>query len=342
MKIAVDAAAICQVKEERFGNYTFTRSLIEALGAYDKDNEYLLYSFCKKPFYLNLEKNMRYRRLMPKKFWLTFRVSLEEAIRRNDVFLALNQAIPRFTHAKVLSFCHGLSYFLYKDLYPDSYENLRAQLFRMIDRSKRVLVSSRKVKGELASIFYDPKNVEILPYGVPYDFTNFKSEPFAQPGIKSKRFFLYVGLDHPIKNIQFLKDAFTIFLKHEKFQDYKLVLAANFERQIKKEKNIVYIRSVTRRQLKKLYQSATGYLTASLYESFNFPVLEALSQDCPVIGLESAIIPEMGKFVYLSKNVDEFAEEMRRIATSRKSKIESGEVRELFSWRTYVEKLTTW
>ena len=46
--------------------------------------------------------------------------------------------------------------------------------------------------------------------------------------------------------------------------------------------------------------NATALLTASHYESFNFPVLEALSQGCPVIGLKSAIIPEFKPYVNLA------------------------------------------
>ncbi len=78
------------------------------------------------------------------------------------------------------------------------------------------------------------------------------------------KFFLVVGMDHPIKNRQMLPTG-----------KYKFIFASD----------------VPRIKLRSLYRQALALVTVSVYESFNLPVLEALSQGCPVIGLKSAIIP---------------------------------------------------
>ncbi|MDO9028782.1 MAG: glycosyltransferase, partial [Candidatus Roizmanbacteria bacterium] len=98
-------------------------------------------------------------------------------------------------------------------------------------------------------------------------------------------------------------------------------------------------------KLKKLYQKATALLTSSYYESFNFPVLEALSQKFPVIGLTSAIIPEFETYVNLANNVEEFVEKMKKI--TKKPNVQSinlpagrqGQLYKKFNWKNYVKNL---
>jgi len=80
-------------------------------------------------------------------------------------------------------------------------------------------------------------------------------------------------------------------------------------------------------------------VTASFYESFNLPVLEALSQGCQPIGLSSAIIPELSPYVYVAYDKNTFVENMRRVAEGERKNIEYGKLNKEFSWKSYVEKL---
>ena len=48
MRISLDAGALCVEGNLRFGNYTFTKNLIETMVQYDGENEYFIYSFCQK------------------------------------------------------------------------------------------------------------------------------------------------------------------------------------------------------------------------------------------------------------------------------------------------------
>ena len=316
MKISLDSAALC-TNGNRFGNYTFTRNLIEALAKTDTENRYTLYTYCRKPHDLELSERMRLRRLYPRRFWLSVRVGIAEAFASNDIFLALNQAIPLWTSPRILSFSHGLSYYYFKDLYPDSYSNMKSQLFSMMDRSEHIFVSSKKVKTEMDSIFLRNKKVSIIPFGIPYDMitrTQDQNDLTDRVAELPRKFFLFAGYDHPIKNIQFLADAFKIFSQSSHHEDYKLLLVgAEFDRYSKKSSNIISFRHVNRAELKHLYQKASGYLTTSLYESFNLPVLEALSQGCQVVGRESAIIPELKEYVYTADHVEEFVEAMKTV-----------------------------
>jgi glycosyltransferase involved in cell wall biosynthesis len=95
----------------------------------------------------------------------------------------------------------------------------------------------------------------------------------------------------------------------------------------------------SREKLKKLYQQATALLTASFYESFNFPVLEGLSCGCPVVGLKPAIIPEMKQFVHLADDEEDFLSHMKNITMGKIKKIDQKKLSQIFSWKKYVEQL---
>lgn len=303
MKISVDGGALNLKNNQRFGTAVFSENLVKALLRFDKSNHYIIYTLNK---------------LKPRLAWSKIRLSIEEFRQKKDIFLALNQAIPFYSSGKIISFCHGLSYRFYPELYSKSdVIRLNKQLREMIKRSDKIIVSSQKVGSELISIDRSIENkIAILPFGIPFDM--------KRASIKNKqRYFLFIGMDHQIKNIDFIKLAFNELKKDKKYMDYKLYILTE---------------NISRLKLKKLYQKATALLTASYYESFNFPVLEALSQGCPVIGLESAIIPELRSYVNLANSLDVFVENMKK--TTKKPDVQSiNRLYSQFNWKNYVKNL---
>ena len=305
MKISVDGGGLGAKIGKRYGNYTFSENLIKSLSLYDKKNQYRIYTF---------------ENLKPKLFWMKGRVSLEELKEKNDIFLALNQAFPLYTSAKIISFCHGLSYHFYPQYFSKKdVARLDNQLKEMIKKSDVIVVSSQKKNQEMTIINYSVKDkIVVLPFGIPFDMCK-KSKVKSQ---KSK-YFLFVGMDHKIKNIEFLKEAFKEFNESTGLKDYKLVILT---------------KNCPRKRLQNLYRNATALLTASYYESFNFPVLEALSQGCPVIGLKSAIIPELKHFVNVVNSKKEFVEQMKKIVI--KPNVQSNIRLDIeFNWKNYVNNL---
>ena len=306
LKISVDGGGLGGKLGERFGNYVFSKNLIEAILKYDKRNQYYIYTL---------------DRLKPRLAWSKIRLSIEELKEKKDVFLALNKAIPLFVSGKVISFCHGLSYYCYPQLYSKKdYSRLMKQLEEMIKKSDYIIVSSEKVKKELTSMYrYIETKIRIIPFGIPFDMSIRRT-----PGGCTCKYFLYVGMDHPIKNIQFIRRAFREIRGVGEIGDCRL---------------LVITKNYSRKKLQQLYRGATALLTASHYESFNLPVLEALSQGCPVIGLKSAIIPELTPYVNVAKNEKEFLNLMKKIANKNERFTLIKRLIEVFSWKKYVEKL---
>jgi glycosyltransferase involved in cell wall biosynthesis len=134
-----------------------------------------------------------------------------------------------------------------------------------------------------------------------------------------------VGMDHPIKNIQFIKKAFKKFSSYKNYKDYKILFLT---------------KNCSRKKLRNLFRNATALLTASYYESFNFPVLEALSQGCPVIGLKSAVIPELKPYASaVADNQKQFVSLMKQYARNKPVVNNLKIILKQFSWKSYVKNL---
>lgn len=330
MNISVDAGGLCV--KEGFGNFTFSNNFIKALIKYDKENKYSLYSFCKKNRSLNLKINFKYKLLRPKRFWMKGVVTIEEITKSNDVFLALNQASPLFSPSYIISFCHGLSYYFYPKYYKNDYKRLTNQLNNMISNSNTIIVSSERVKKEINSIFPKNPKIKVIPFGIPFDLKKFKEK-------KRKKQFLFCGMNNEIKNVDFIINSFLIFISNKRYLDYKLILVGPFQKLAKVSKNITCKPYLSRNKLIDLYRKSIGYLSASYYESFNFPVLEALSQNCQVIGLKTAIIPEFEKYVNTARNKKEFVDKLIDVAEKKKININRKELTRDFSWKRYVKEI---
>lgn len=333
MNISVDGGGLCAFTNNRFGTYTFTKNLLKALYTYDKKNNYSVYTFC------DLESNMQSNRftikqLKPSVAWMKGRVSVEEYLHKNNVFLALNQSLPLYTKAKKIVFSHGLSYVQHKELYLHEYNRLNSQLNQYTSQADIIITSSVKVKDELIDL--NPKlkdKVKAIPFGLPTEFESF---------VKHKRtpIFFFSGMNHPIKQVQKLVEVFNRFIEHKEFAHFRLYLSGPFLDYA--SDNIIVITHQSAEELLNIYRNATAYLSASLYESFNFPILEALSQECPVIAWESAVIPELKKYVNQVRTDDEMLDNLIQVANGNSAVTNREEILKKFSWNTYVDKLVTY
>ena len=64
-------------------------------------------------------------------------------------------------------------------------------------------------------------------------------------------------------------------------------------KEIRKRKNIVYIKSVDDQLLKKIYNLASIFLFPSYYEGFGFPPLEAMQSGLPVLAADNTSLKEI-------------------------------------------------
>ncbi len=341
MKIGVDGGALNTNYKSGYGNFTVTNEVLNNLSLNDPVNKYTIYTLGNQK--INLAHNFVFKKLAPKAGWLKLRVSVEELINKKDIFLALNQAIPTLTKAKIIAFSHGLAPLYFPAFYPDKREVLKNQTKEMLRQANLIVVSSEKVKIGFNDIYKPSREVankiKLLPFGIPKPFLK-KSKKF-----KKKKICLYVGMGHPIKNIQFIIDAFKQFSDVPEYSCYKLVLAGvnnNYFKTLNSTSitnKIIVLDRVSGQELVKLYNEAEVLLSASHYESFNFPIIEALSQQTQVVALKSATIPEYERFVFISANsVKDFAKTISKAIKNPKP-INLVKLHKIFNWQNFTKKL---
>lgn len=343
MKIAVDGGGLCTGGDRRYGNYVFTREFLTALSKKKLRHEFKIYSFCPNSSPVkNIFNNSGfvYRELLPKKLWMSLRVSLEEIKEKNDIFLSLNQALPLFTRAKKITFSHGLAFHYFPQFYPDDYNSLSRYLKLAVKKTDLMVVSSLRVKKELESVFPGFNKIAVIPFGIPSDYLKAPKQPDRlNKDWGSNPYLLYVGMDHPYKNIEFLIRSFLELTNRPALKEYRLKMIGVSKKYEALSEKISVIPHLESRDLAAVYRNASALLTVSHYESFNFPVLEALSQGCQVVGLRPAIIPEFDDYVNIVDDPANFTGTIAQVIRTGGKKIDQNRLREIFSWESYIDKL---
>ena len=116
-------------------------------------------------------------------------------------------------------------------------------------------------------------------------------------------FFLYAGNFKPHKNVDLLVKAFARLVQERQVNDRRLLLvggdAMNLCRIMKlihqhgMASHIIIHPNVSDFDLRGLYAAADWFVTASDYEGFGYPPLEAMSAGCPVICSPCTSFPEV-------------------------------------------------
>lgn len=335
--VSVDAGALSGQSHTHYGNYTFSKELIQALLKYDQNHSYRFY--LQEPSHIVPQKNSVV--IKPKLGWLKLGISVQELNSPSQVFLALNQALPWYYPAKKIVFCHGTAPLDFPKLYPDSQKRMRKQIKQMLEKADWIVVGSKKLMARLNDIYREEKReegllkIKVINYGIGQDFLDYQ-KTLKLPKI------VCVGSSHPIKNLPFIFKTFAEFIKIPEYGNYRLSIIGikeplNIPKEIRKQVEIVgYLQP---KQLCLYYRQAQCLVTASLEESFNLPVLEALSQQTPVVGTQNAIIPEFVPYVNIAPSSPKlFAQKI--IKTVKKTKkIDLEKLRQQFSWQHYVQKL---
>lgn len=156
-----------------------------------------------------------------------------------------------------------------------------------------------------------------------------------------KPYILFVGTLAPSKNISSLIKAFELI--KAKGQDVQLVICGKkgwmykdlfeiYNKSIYKE-DIIFTDFVTNETLEVLYKNARLFSSATLYEGFGFPPLEAMIRKVPVVVSDLEIFRETcgeAAYYYNSRDIENMADSLIRVLTDVKQQellIEKGYAR---------------
>ena len=186
--------------------------------------------------------------------------------------------------------------------------NLRDRLFLRQDyagirRADAIIAVSETTKRDVVRHLAIPEDRVFVVYeGIDHNLYR----PVARRRLDPP-YILYVGSEHPRKNLSTLLRAFARLKREPAFRDLKLVKVgapggpeAPFREQtlravheLELENDVVFTGRVPEDDLPPWYSGAACLVFPSLYEGFGFPPLEAMACGCPAIVSNAASLPEV-------------------------------------------------
>jgi len=268
----------------------------------------------------------------------------------NGVFFSPAHYIPRFITTPTVVTIHDLSYYYY----PEDF--LKKDLFKLrnwtkysVHKAKKIIAVSNNTKADIIKFFGVPEEKITVIYNGYEKKTNRKNiDNKLIERVKKNPYLIYVGTLQPRKNIQTLIDAFIKFSKQN--NKFRLVIAGKkgwlYDEIFKKikesrfERKIIFTDFVSDSTLKELYKNAFCLVHPSFYEGFGIPILEAMSENCPVISSNTSSIPEIGENAALyfdPQDKDQLIKQINNLMNHedlRNTLITNGKQRiKLFSWK---------
>lgn len=321
MRITVDIRLLARGGISGIEEYT--RYLLGAILAVDRDNEYSLFynSFNKIPLVSQLpitNPDVRSELRSPRRscqlrvidwkipnklFDATSRFfrwpKIDRFLKTDLVFsphfniLAVDKA-PRVITFHDLSFIHHPYFFSWRQKFWHWLQNIR----RQAQEADKIIAVSQFTKNDLINTFgIRPEKIEVIYSGISEEFRPVDSIPIRPSYI------LYLGTLEPRKNVPAVIRAFNILKQNKNHADLKLVLAGRagwlYGTIIKEagrspfRNDIIFSGAVRSKDRVKLYSGASVFVYPSFFEGFGFPPLEAQASGCPVVVSRRSSLPEI-------------------------------------------------
>ncbi len=227
--------------------------------------------------------------------------------------------------------------------------------YRGVARAARIIVPSTYTKNDLVRRLGIPEEkIRVVYHGVDEAFKPTENgRPCPEPYI------LYVGSEHPRKNLKTLLEAFSRLKENASFRDLKLVKVgrtggkeANFRGQTLRlveslglKRDVIFFDWLPVKTLASFYTQAELFAFPSLYEGFGWPPLEAMACGCPVVSSNASSMPEILGDAALYVNpldVEGWAEALAEVLSSnrlrRKLSAKGIERAKRFTWRRTAEE----
>ncbi|WP_298766834.1 glycosyltransferase family 1 protein [uncultured Polaribacter sp.] len=210
-------------------------------------------------------------------------------LKRNKSPLLLNfSGIGPAIYENKIVYLHDLAF----KHHPENFSFLFQKIYNVlipisIRKSKKIITVSKFVKQDIITN-YGLTNIEVI-YGS-------QSGKFKNLSLKREKIILAVSSLDPRKNFN------RIIKAYQKLEtDYKLVFVGSNSKAFSKiiidnnynDKNIIFTGYLTDKDLVKMYNKASIFIYASLFEGFGIPPLEAQSCGCPCIVSNLTSIPEI-------------------------------------------------
>ena len=232
--------------------------------------------------------------------------------------------------------------------------NLRDRFYLSLDyqgikKATRIISVSQTTKRDLVQHLGIPEErISVVYEGVDHRVFQPSSRRLVD-----YPYILYVGSEHPRKNLEGLLRAFSRLKKLNRFRDLKLVKVGKAGRpahlfrrrtlevihELDIAADVVFTDYVAEDDLPGYYSGAQCFVLPSLYEGFGLPPVEAMACGCPVIVSNRGALPEITGEASIKVNpddVDAMARALWQVLTDeglrRELRIKGLERARQFSW----------
>ncbi len=370
----VRAIDIRLLGKQRTGDETVFFNLTKELLGIDKEHTYLLLTDEREPQAIKFlqarlgcigQSNVRIVSLRGKNRFVWNFVTLPWYLFTHHIDVFHTQYIlPLFVpnRTKVVDHIHDVSFAAYPELV-----GWRDRLFlsllipRSVQRANRLIAPSQFTKQELHERYHVPVDkISVVTNALSEDFLALHQEGMTaqlkEKYLLPERYIAYVGTLQPRKNIPFLLQAFALLRK--RIPDIHLVLVGkrfghHYDQAIEQileeyqlQEWVHFPGYVDQGDLPGLVHAASLFVFPSLYEGFGIPLLEAMSQEVPVVASDIPCLREIGGEAVTYFDISSLAsceEKLYTLLTDMKQRengVSLGRSRvSLFSWKKSAVKL---
>ncbi|MGA3041785.1 MAG: glycosyltransferase family 1 protein [Bryobacteraceae bacterium] len=298
-----------------FGIGTYIHSLLHALAAIDRTNDYILVALPDdEGAFAGLPPNFQtvvYRQTDAYSLnHLAFPVFLHR-LAPSVVHIPLNQ-VPLFMREPYVVTIHDMASLLFGTGSGMRMQARRFLLRRGLLRAKRIMAVSEATRRDVHDALGIPADRIRLAYNAPNpEF--FRPAPAGRARNILERyqidypFLLYAGNIRPQKNIPRLVEAFAVarehLSRHPVYRDLHLIVIGDEISQYpsvrraviqsRVEKVVRFLGFVPFEALRVFFDSAALFVFPSLYEGFGLPPLEAMATGTPVVASNVSSLPEV-------------------------------------------------
>jgi glycosyltransferase involved in cell wall biosynthesis len=221
-------------------------------------------------------------------------------------------------------------------------------LFR---RANRVIAVSRTTAWDLEDLYgINPRKIRVVPSGIKQSELGTSEQEVRRKYNLPQRFWLFLGVWEPRKNIESLVRAFEAVADRVPVD---LVLAGSsgwLDQDLKKrlDESLVKTRIhqlgfVSEQDKRGLYEAAELFVYPSFYEGFGFPPLEAMIAGTPAVVARAGSMPEVaGDWATMVDpyNTNELAQVLEELAFHPRRVPESTRrmIKERYTWKETAQK----
>lgn len=192
---------------------------------------------------------------------------------------------------------HDMIHEIYSEQFSDTDKTIRLKR-KAVEQADHIIAVSHSTKRDLINLFdVNESKITVIHHGISKETTHLHLNENHKPALPS--FMLYVGQREGYKNFRKLLEGYALT---KASSDYHIIAfgGGNFT---KEEQKLITKLGLTRKViqisgddslLRELYSSAMAFIYPSLYEGFGMPILEAMSNNCPVICSNTSSLPEVG------------------------------------------------